>query len=160
MGSDGTSSGNVRNYSDTPKNFSLQQNLSGFIDIHNDSMCLPVKRNAKKHLGAGTYDRFDDINGGDYQGLDADSNEKCWNDYESITSKKFNNQYKISQMSPFHNGSSSSSSNKGGFQNDNGYFSSGDVNFGSGGSGHMSSFSDINNNKSIKSSLNVGGNNP
>ena len=63
-------------------------------------------------------------------------------------------------MSPFQNGSSSSSSNKGGFQNENGYFSSGDVNFGSGGSGNMSSFSDINNNKTIKSSLHVGANNP
>jgi hypothetical protein len=61
-------------------------------------------------------------------------------------------------MSPYPNGSSSSSSNKGGIcNNDGGYFSSGDVNFGSGGSGHMSSFSDINNNKSIKSSMHAGG---
>jgi hypothetical protein len=96
MGSDGTSSGNVKNFSDTPKNFSVHQNLSGYLDVQNDSMCLPVRRNAKKHLGAGTLDRFDDINGEDYRGLDADSNEKCWNDYESITSKKVNNQFKIS----------------------------------------------------------------
>jgi hypothetical protein len=61
-------------------------------------------------------------------------------------------------MSPFQNGSSSSSSNRGGIINDGGYFSSGDVNFGSGENVcRVSSFSDINGIKSIKSSMNGGG---
>jgi len=55
--------------------------------------------------------------------------------------------------SPLHNGSSSSSSNRGGLIVEGGYFSSSDANFGSGENGHMSSFSDINNIKSIKSSV-------
>ena len=91
--------------------------------------------------------------------MEKDSHEKCWNDYESITSKRINNnhQFKNSQFSPFHNGSSSSSSNKGGIINEGGYFSSGDVNFGSGeNGGRASSFSDINGSKSIKSSMNGG----
>jgi hypothetical protein len=93
---------------------------------------MPIRRNPRKQLGGGTFDQFNDLNGEDYKGLEAtDSNERCWNDYESITSKRVNNhKFKTSQMSPFNNGSSSSSSNKGGLINEGGYFSSGDMNFG------------------------------
>lgn len=52
-----------------------------------------MRRNTKKKLGLGTFDRFNDLNGEDYQGLEAaESNEKkFWNDYESVTSKMMNN---------------------------------------------------------------------
>ena len=70
---------------------STQQNLSGFIDTNHDPINLNIRRNTKKQLGLETFDRFNDLNGEDYKGLEAESNEKFWNDYESVTSKRVNN---------------------------------------------------------------------
>ena len=95
MGSGDSSSGNTMRFGSikniSPYNLSTQQNLSGFIDANHDSINLNIRKNHRKQLGLGTFDRYNDLNGENYQGLDGESNEKFWNNYESVTSKRVNN---------------------------------------------------------------------